>query len=310
MKVLSSSACRVKSAEKRLILASSFFLRTENCQMPRQREQRRNPRKSQLSRDAAIIWALHNKQPMNLQDLAKKTAELITVRNHDLSKSIKYDYLRYLVEERSIIKVLERDGEELCALRDYENLQASVKWAIEDFELLFCRWPSVEEIAVKIGRTPTEIEHFVYELAPEIGWELPPSEQRKKEEYVVAAQSKARMRLELAAWLDLGCRNSDYVKKQWPKEAFSKAKAIRAKRKAYMPKVQAWNYPEDSDTRLYYRLCWPTEADHIAGTSRMGEYLIVNKDHMTSLGPVRMVLKKDLGRCLDKLTIQEKQHQA
>jgi hypothetical protein len=276
--------------------------------MPRQREQRRNPRKLQLSRDAAIIWALHNKQPTNLQDLVKKTAELITVRNYDLSKSIKYDHLRYLVEERSIIKVLERDGEELYALRDYETLQASVKWAIEDFELLlFCRWPSVGEIAIRVGETPKATEEAVYRVAPRIGWIPPPSKAQEKNLYLADAQSSARRRLELAAWIKLGCEETEYVKNNWPgeDEELQKAKELPKKYPHHVPEVEAYRFQGESKERFHYRLLWPKISGKIIGIASLGALLVTSR-HMTPKGIARTVYTRDFNGCLDKLTIEER----
>ena len=45
--------------------------------------------------------------------------------------------------------------------------------AVERFKVLMTRMPTMNEIALEIGLTPTETEKLLYELAPQIGWYNP-----------------------------------------------------------------------------------------------------------------------------------------
>jgi hypothetical protein len=248
---------------------------------------------------------LHKNQPLSFEELLKAILTRTGAKEHALEKSLKYDHLNFLTE-REIIKVLRKDGDPCYVLYDYDELEVKVRWATEDFELLNCRWPSVREVATTIGKTPKETEEVVYKTATKIGWKPPPEKSQWKQ-YLADAQSNARRRLELAAWIKLGCEESKYVKEQWPEEEeeLRKASQIRDKCTEYLPKIEAYRYRGDGKERFYCRLWWPKVAEEITGMRRLGD-LMIRKGYVSSKGTVRMVRTIDFEGYLDKLKIEER----
>jgi len=236
--------------------------------MPREKlATRQPPRKSRLGYDAAVVWILHRSQPINIEKLIEELKLLI--KKSRFQKTIQYDIVPFLIE-RGIVKKLSRDGKVWYALSDYEYDCATILWAMEDFELLHHRWPTVSEIALKAGIPEEKVRSIAYQLAPKTGWE-PPSDSE-----IVTSASKARSRLELAAWMEKGCREASYLK-QWPENELEKADRILKMRPEYVPKIEAYRYVGDDKKRFYCRLIWPKIADDLVGTDRAKSRMVYVK---------------------------------
>jgi len=180
-----------------------------------------------------------------------------------------------------------------------------VRSVLERFRLLSCRDPDQKEVARAAGITPDEADKELHKLAPKTRWK-PPAEQER-----LLGKHRAYRRLELAAWIKLGCRDAVYLRREWPEEEFKKAERILARYPEYVPEMDAYRRPEDSNERFHYRLCLPEVAWEVTGATDLYSDLKVPKvlkgqvpKHIVVLGLVRTVLTKDFGPCIDKVKIQ------
>lgn len=89
---------------------------------------------------------------------------------------------------------------------DYVEKHDRMREILEDFRLLYCRWPHPKEVAADFGSTPDEVEKVIYEVAgsqpEENRWREP------TEEDVQTAESRAYKRLKLAAFIKFGYQAS------------------------------------------------------------------------------------------------------
>ena len=177
---------------------------------------------SRLGHDARVILALHRRQPQTLESL---TNELKTD-----SKGLKNDILPYLTA-RKIVKELQKNDITLYALADYDEDEIKVQSAIKDFMLLYHRRPTVEEIVAKTGLAPEEVTKLIYKLAPKLKWGTPTEEEQK------TSILKATRCLELAAWINQGCEELNFIMKSWTRKEFTQAKKILEKFPDYVPEI-------------------------------------------------------------------------
>lgn len=177
---------------------------------------------SRLGRDARVILALHRRQPQTLESLVD---ELKTD-----SKGLKNDILPYLTAKK-IAKTLQKNNITLYALADYDEAESKVQTAIKDFMLLYHRRPTVEEIEAKTGLAPEEVTKIIYKLAPKLKWGTPTEEEQK------ISILKATRCLELAAWINQGCEEFNFIMKSWTRNEFIQAKKILEKYPDYVPEI-------------------------------------------------------------------------
>src|SRR5208283_5513715 len=134
----------------------------DDVTMPRETEVGVLRRKHKLGNDAHVILTLHKHQPLSFASLVEK-AGVREVR-------LRYDILPYLIQ-RGIVRELKHGSEKVYVLGDYDDLELAVTDCILDFQLLHQRWPSLDEIASRVGIPPGGIRHITYKIAPTIGWE-------------------------------------------------------------------------------------------------------------------------------------------
>jgi hypothetical protein len=218
--------------------------------MGRPREYKYSYREPRPHRDAAIIWALHqSKTPLNIDELVRRASKYLSEEpSEPLKKYLKADYLRMLVEHKKVVKVLEHNGEKQYALKDYANDEAKVFWAITDH--LRGAWPSVKDIALDAGITPHLAEQLAYKLAPVTGWEPP-------EKGGEIPPTKFLHRLELAGWIKLGCRDTQFVRKRWTNNDINRAEEFLERYARYVPKIEAFRYLGEDKDSFHYTINWP-----------------------------------------------------
>ncbi|OGD54371.1 hypothetical protein A3K80_08565 [Candidatus Bathyarchaeota archaeon RBG_13_38_9] len=169
---------------------------------------------------------------------------------------------------------------------------------IRDYRILFCRDPQPEEIALEADITPEKAKEVLEKLTLSKKWCQPIEIDKLK------AQEKARRRLELASWLELGCRNSSYLKK-WSNDEFSKAETIRNQYSDCLPKIRR-NKFDNNDIQVNLLLFWPELSWPIIGEPKNGVKFFEGKiSDQTTIMEHKLIPKKDLNDCLKKIPIIE-----
>jgi hypothetical protein len=172
-----------------------------------------------------------------------------------------------------------------------------VESVLERFRLLFCRDPDEREVATWAAITPNEAQEELYKHAPQTAWKLPTEQDR------LLAKDRAYRRLELAAWIKLGCREAGYVKgvsqkeTEFKRQELEKADKILKMYAEYVPKIEAYRFKGESDEKFYYRLIWPEPAVCIIGDSLART--AVSKEGW--IGPSRQVPTGQFKECLEVL---------
>ena|SRR5208282_6771544 len=110
------------------------------------------PRKIKLGYDAKIIYILHKYQPLDLQELMDCLNKQFHVEHS--AKSLQYDQLPFLTE-RGIVKELKKGSEKLYVLFDYLPLDYEIVNALEEHRKEHLDDPSIEQVAVYIGKPPS-----------------------------------------------------------------------------------------------------------------------------------------------------------
>lgn len=173
---------------------------------------------------------------------------------------------------------------------------------IRDYRILFCRDPQPEEIALEASITPEKAKEVLEKLALSKRWRQPTEIDKQK------AQEKARRRLELASWLELGCRNSSYLKK-WAKDEFGKAETIRNQYSDCLPKIRR-NEFDNNDVQVNLILFWPELSWPIIGEPKNGVKFFEGKiSDQTTIIEHKSIPKKDLNDCLKKIQVIEEKVQ-
>src|SRR5208282_1438535 len=111
------------------------------------------PRKIKLGYDAKVIYILHKYQPLDLQGLRDCLNKEFQVE-HSV-KSLQYDQLTFLTE-RGIVKELKKGNEKLYVLSDYLPLDHEIVKAIEEHRKEHLDDPSIEQVAVHVGKPPAD----------------------------------------------------------------------------------------------------------------------------------------------------------
>jgi hypothetical protein len=169
---------------------------------------------------------------------------------------------------------------------------------IRDYRILFCRDPQPEEIALETGITPEKAKEVLEELALSKRWHKPTEIDKQK------AQEKARQRLELASWLELGCRNASYLKK-WADNEFSKAETICDQYSKCLPKIRR-DKTNNNDVQVKLILFWPELSWPIIGEPKDGVKFFEGKiSDQTTIVEYKSIPKKDLNDCLREIPIIE-----
>lgn len=233
-----------------------------------------------LGNDASVIWALHIQQPVNFNSL-QESAKVRYPR-------LRYDILPFLIDE-GIVREVKHEGETMYVLSDYVAAELAVSECMKDFQLLHQRWPSLEEIASRVGKTPSEISTVVYKIAPSTGWKLPSDEDLRSSPYLAGTL------LELAAWLKAGCADAAFVRKNWTKKQVDGARRILDRFPDHIPTIDAYTIQGDirnrSGKKFYYTLTYPEIAIEIVKAQ--------------SAEP-RMASYDDFSGCTERLKIQER----
>ena len=167
---------------------------------------------------------------------------------------------------------------------------------IRDYKLLFCRDPQPEEIALEVDITPEKAKEILEKLALSKKWRQPTENDKQK------AQEKARRRLELASWLELGCRSSPYLQR-WSDDEFSKAETIRNQYSNCLPKIRH-NKLENDDIKINLIFFWPELSWPIIGEPKSGVKFFEGKiSDQTTIVEYKSIPKKDLNDCLKEIPI-------
>ena len=173
---------------------------------------------------------------------------------------------------------------------------------IRDYRILFCRDPQPEEIALEADITPEKAKELLEKLVLNKRWRQPTEIDKQK------AQEKARRRLELASWLELGCRNSSYLKK-WSNDEFSKAETIRNQYSDCLPKIRC-NKFDNNDIQVNLILFWPELSWPIIGEPKNGVKFFEGKiSDQTTIMEHKSIPKKDLNDCLREIQVIEEKVQ-
>ena len=173
---------------------------------------------------------------------------------------------------------------------------------IRDYRILFCRDPQPEEIALEADITPEKAKELLEKLVLNKRWRQPTEIDKQK------AQEKARRRLELASWLELGCRNSSYLKK-WSNDEFSKAETIRNQYSDCLPKIRC-NKFDNNDIQVNLILFWPELSWPIIGEPKNGVKFFEGKiSDQTTIMEHKSIPKKDLNDCLKEIPVIEEKVQ-
>ena len=169
---------------------------------------------------------------------------------------------------------------------------------IRDYRILFCRDPQPEEIALEASITPEKAKEILQKLALSKRWHQPTEIDKQK------AQEKARQRLELASWLELGCRNSSYLKK-WADDEFSKAENICNQYSDCLPKIRL-DKSDNNDVLANLILFWPELSWPIIGEPKNGAKFFEGKiSDQTTIVEHKLIPKKNLNNCIKKIPIIE-----
>ncbi|MGA2462349.1 MAG: hypothetical protein ABSF82_13105 [Candidatus Bathyarchaeia archaeon] len=217
--------------------------------MPRKRVEMKG-RKKDPSLDAVIVWLLHKNAPLRYDCLEKGVAEKARLMDQmnrpSFKKKIKYDYLRMLLDEK-IVRKLIHDHQDYYALFDYAPKDAEVVWIIEEFLRKHGSWPSIEQIGGKMGITPKEAERIAYKLAPLTGWSTAAPDDTDYQDFVG--------RLELAAWIRIGCRETKFVREHWTPNDIKCAESLLSRYPDLLPIINA--YEGESEKIFHYTFRWP-----------------------------------------------------
>jgi hypothetical protein len=178
-------------------------------------------------------------------------------------------------------------GDKRYAWIDYVEIEEEVRQVKEDFELLTCRAPDLDELSLLVGFPPGEMEKKLYLLGPRKVWR-PPTDQDKTD-----SPYRAMSRLELAAWIKLGCGETPYVKENWAHEEFKKAERILEKHPGYVPKIEAYTYRDTNEGKFHYRLVWPKESEGI----------VIDRTRRLKS---RMASAKEFEKCVELLGIKQR----
>jgi hypothetical protein len=167
---------------------------------------------------------------------------------------------------------------------------------IRDYRILFCRDPQPIEIAFEASITPEKAKEVLEKLALSKRWRQPTEIDKQK------AQEKARRRLELASWLELGCRNSSYLKK-WSDDEFSMAETIRNQYSDCLPKIRRKKF-DNNDIQVNLILFWPELSWPIIGEPKSGVQFFEGKiSDQTTIMEHKSIPKKDLNDCLKEIPV-------
>ncbi len=170
---------------------------------------------------------------------------------------------------------------------------------IRDYRILFCRDPQPEEVAIEAGITPENAEVILEKLALKEEWRRPTEIDKQK------AQEKARLRLELASWLKLGCRNLPYLK-TWSDKEFDEAETIHNQYGECLPKIRQYK-KSDNEIQAHIVFFWPELSWPIIGEPKIGAKFFEGKiSDQTTIIENKSIPKKDLSECLRKIPILEK----
>lgn len=150
---------------------------------------------------------------------------------------------------------------------DYVEIVDVLRQEMVKFELLYCRAPTLEELSISTGTPPDSLlEHL-----GKVAWKAPTDEDKAN------SPSKARLRLELAAWVKkLG---SSEIRQDWPKIELQKAKEAVEKYPEYIPDIVL----HEGRDGPFYTLTWPSSVD-----SNISEIILPFED--------RAVIKRYLER--------------
>lgn len=169
---------------------------------------------------------------------------------------------------------------------------------IRDYRILFCRDPQPEEVALEASITPEKAKEVLDKLALNNRWRQPTEIDKHK------AQEKARRRLELASWLDLGCRNSPYLKK-WSDDEFSKAEIIRNQYADCLPKIRR-NKVDTNEIEVNFTFFWPELSWPIIGEPKTGVKFFEGKiSDQTTIIEHKSIQKNDINDRLREIPILE-----
>ena len=164
--------------------------------------------------------------------------------------------------------------------------------------MLFCRDPQPEEVALEASITPERAEAILEKLSLKEDWRRPTKIEKQK------AQKKAKLRLELASWLKLGCRNLSYLK-AWSDEEFSKAETISNQYEDCLPKIRR-HKKNDFKNQTQIVLFWPELSWPIIGEPKIGAKFFEGKiSDQTTIVENKSIPKNQLNECLEKIPILE-----
>jgi hypothetical protein len=223
--------------------------------MPRKRKEEKG-RKKQPSLDAVMVWMLHKDAPLRYDQLENCVADSAGLKKQKgstvLRKKVKYDYLRMLLHEE-IVRKLVYDHEEWYALFDYGPKQdIKVLSTIEEYIRVYGSWPSKEQIAQEVGIAPREAERIAYKLAPLTGWSTATPEGTDYRRFL--------RRLELAAWLKNGCAKAKFVREHWTRNDIRIAEALRSRYPDLVPALDVFRFEGESKDVFHYSYVWPPDS--------------------------------------------------
>ena len=183
-------------------------------------------------------------------------------------------------------------------LQSNQDINMKIIKIIHDYKILFCRDPQPEEVALEVDITPEKAENLLSKLTQNGRWRRPTEIDKKK------AQKKARLRLELASWIKLGCKNLPYLK-SWSDEEFKEAETICNQYVNCLPKIKQYN-KNDHEILAHIVFFWPELSWPIIGEPRTGAKFFENKNSdQTSIIENRSIPKNDLNHCIGKIPFLE-----
>jgi hypothetical protein len=124
-----------------------------------------------------IIESIHAKEKAD-----KKTSEntidseLVRLRRKKAVKKIPIQFMKEIYPDYT-----KKNDQVAYALYSYESEEHQIKKLMLTLRegFLYFRWPSVEEIAINIGKKPEYIREIVYKIAPSIIWNHPTEDDEK-----------------------------------------------------------------------------------------------------------------------------------
>ena len=185
-----------------------------------------------------------------------------------------------------------------------ENLQSNqainmkIIKIIHDYKILFCRDPQPVEVALEAEITPEKAEILLDNLTRNGLWHRPTEIDKKK------AQNKARLRLELASWIKLGCRDLPYLRK-WSDEDFVEAETICNQYVNCLPNIKQYK-KNQHEALAHIVFFWPELSWPIIGEPKTGTKFFETKNSdQTSIIENRSIPKNDLNQCIEKIPFLE-----